>query len=183
MEGQGPINIKYCNVQHWTDDKSSSLAAHLTINNPNVILITSTSRRSHLTKIKIPGYNVHSTNKMDEMSAGVAIAIKRGIKYKLINNFQQDSIAAKIETSSGEIIVMTNYSPPRRNFLPMEDMLYAIRNNLPVIMAADLNARHGIFGYARPTNAKGRDLNRLILRNKIRHLGPTFDTFFHQNLT
>ena len=181
MAGVDQVNIKYCNVQHWTDKKSASLAAHLTIDNAKVILITSTSRRAHQTKIKIPGYNVHSTNKMDELSAGVAIAIKRGIKYKIINNFQQDSIAAKISTHSGEIIVMTNYSPPRRNFLPTEDMLYAIRNNLPVIIAADLNARHSAFGYRRPWNIKGKNLNRMIMRNKIQHLGPTFDTYFHQN--
>ena len=76
---------------------------------------------------------------------------------------------------------MTNYSPPRKNLLPKEDLLYAIRNNLPVIIAADINARHGIFGYNRPYNEKGRELNMMILRNKIQHLEPTFDTFFHQN--
>ena len=181
MAGTGQLSIKYCNVQHWTDDKAGSLSAHLTINKPDIILITSTSRRSNQTKIKIPGYNVHSTNKMDEMSAGVAIAIKRGIRYKIINNFQQDSIAAKIETSTGEIIVMTNYSPPRQNLLPMGDLLYAVRNNLPVIIAADLNPRHGLFGYNRPFNDKGKGLNRMIMRNQIQHLGPTFDTFFHPN--
>ena len=181
MAGPVKLNIKYNNVQHWTDEKAQGLAAHLTINNPDVILIASTSRRSHQTKIKIPGYNVHSTNKMDEMSAGVAIAIKKSIKYKILNNFQLDTIAAKIETSDGEIIIMTNYSPPRRNLLPTEDLLYAIRNNLPVIIAADINARHSLFGYSRPFNEKGRELNRMILRNKIQHLGPTFDTFFHRN--
>ena len=181
MAGPEKINIKYNNVQHWTDDKAHSLAAHLTINNPDVILIADTSRRSHQTQIKIPGYNVHATNKMDELSAGVAIAIKKGIKYKIINNFQLDTIAAKIETSDGDIIVMTNYSPPRRNLLPQEDLLYAIRNNLPVIIAADINARHETFGYNRPFNEKGKELSKLIRRNKIQHLGPTFDTFFHPN--
>ena len=77
MAGLEKINIKYNNVQHWTDDKAHSLAAYLTINNPDVILLADTSRRSHQTKIKIPGYNVHATNKMDELSAGVAIAIKK----------------------------------------------------------------------------------------------------------
>ena len=46
----------------------------------------------------------------------------------------------------------TKISPPHRNLLPQDDLLYAIRNNLPVIIAADINARHKTFGYNGPFN-------------------------------
>ena len=67
------INIKYVNVQNWTTEKSNTLACHLSEGKPEVILITSTSRKNDHPKIKILGYNVHTTNKFNELHAGSAI--------------------------------------------------------------------------------------------------------------
>ena len=38
------IYIRYLNVQNWTDERQTALIGHLTESNPDVILITSTSR-------------------------------------------------------------------------------------------------------------------------------------------
>ena len=108
------ISIKYTNVQHWTPEKATTLATHLSEGKPEIILITSTSKKREHPKIKIWGYNVHTVNQNNEMNAGAAIAIKHGIQYKLINNFESDTIGAKIETNSGPINIMTNYTPPRK---------------------------------------------------------------------
>ena len=116
------INIKYVNVQNWTPEKSNALACHLSEGKPEIILITSTSRKSEHPKIKILGYNVHSTNKHNELHAGSAIAIKYGIKYSLLNNFESDTIGAKIETTTGPINILTSYAPPRRRYLPNRDL-------------------------------------------------------------
>ena len=138
------IHIRYMNVQTWSDDKNQALIGHLTASNPEIILITSINRLQHQTQIKIPNYNTFTTNKNNERHAGAGIAIRKKIRFEIINNFQNDCIAAKIQTTHGPIIISTAYSPPRHNILPENDMNYLIRNNLPAIMIADLNARHSL---------------------------------------
>ena len=176
------IHIRYLNVQHWTDDKNEALIGHLTATNPEIILFASTSRLENQTQIKIPGYITFSTNKNNERHAGVGIAIRRKIRFEIINNFLNDCIGAKIHTMHGPVIICTAYSPPRQLVLPQTDLNYMIRNNLPVILIADLNARHETFGYGRRThNQKGVQLNRHIYNNRLNHLGPNFNTYFTRN--
>ena len=135
------INIRYLNVQHWTDDKNTALINHLTAPDPEVILITSTSRLNNQTQIKIINYNTFAVNKNNERSAGCAIAIRKGIRFKIINNARTDWIAAEIQTTHGPVIISTAYSPPRMNTISEEDLNYVIRNPIPTIVIADQNAR------------------------------------------
>ncbi|CAL4112278.1 unnamed protein product, partial [Meganyctiphanes norvegica] len=183
MEVRTPklIKIKYLNVQHWTNDKHAALTAHLTINNPDIILFTSTSRTKEQGPIKIPFYNTFSTNKTNEQHAGCGIAIRKGIIFELLNNFHHDTIGAKINTQQGPIILMTSYAPPRQQFLPNQDLEYMMHHQTPVLFAGDLNARHSTFGYPRGANAKGRSLHRHIMSNRINYIGPTFPTFYTRN--
>ena len=76
------INIRYANVQHWTDDKDTALKNHLTSTDPEIILVTSTSKQAHHKPIKIHNYHTFSTNKNNERSAGCAVAIKRGLNFE-----------------------------------------------------------------------------------------------------
>ena len=174
------LKIRYLNVQHFTQDKETALILHLTENNPDIILINSTSRLNDQ-PIKIQSYITFSTNKQNERHAGSAIAIKKGLQFTIINNFLMDTIGAKIETSQGPIIVMTSYSPPRHNLLPLQDLEYMVRNRYPTIFAGELNTRHSMFGYTSTANTKGKQLNNLILRNSINYIGPTFNTYFTHN--
>ena len=104
------IRIRYLNVQHWNNDKHTALIAHLTEHSPEIITFTSTSRTREQGPIKIPFYNTFTTNKRNEAHAGVGIAIKIGIKFKLLNNFSYDTIAAEIDTAHGPLIIATSYS-------------------------------------------------------------------------
>ena len=174
------LNIRYLNVQHFTKDKEASLIGHLTEGSPDVILITSHSRKKD-EPIKIQGYLTFSTNKSDGLHAGSAIAIKKGLKFNIKNDFVTDTIGAKVETTLGPIAIMTCYSPPRHRLLPRQDLEHLITNQFPTIMAGDLNARHQTFGYTGPPNTKGNDLNRLIMRDRVNYLGPVFNTFFTRN--
>ena len=178
----GRINIRYQNVQHWTDEKDAALINHLTNTDPDIILIASTSKQTHHKPIKIYKYHTFTTNKSNERSAGCAIAIKQGLQFEIINNFQSDCIAAKIQTSHGPVIISTAYSPPRQIVLPLQDINHLARNQIPAILIADLNARHHTFGYARRTsNPKGNQLYNEIYNNRINHIGPIFNTFFTRN--
>ena len=161
------LKIRYLNVQHWTDDKNTALTIHLTENQPDIILFTSTSRTTTQSHIKIPFYTTHHTNKANELHAGCGIAVRKGIKFEIIN-LHHDSIGAKIHTSHGPIIVMTSYSPPRHHQLPNQDIEFLIRHQLPVILVGDLNCRHRTFGYNSGFNTKGRNLHKHIMENRLK---------------
>ena len=47
-------------------------------------------------------------------------------------------------------------------------------------MIADLNANHTTLGY-RQNNIKGKQINELIQRRIINHIGPNFPTFYAHN--
>ena len=78
------------NVQHWTEDKNIALITHLKNTDPDVILITSTSKLAEHNPIKIQNYHTFATNKNNERHAGSAVAIKYGIKFEVLNKFQTD---------------------------------------------------------------------------------------------
>ena len=75
------LKIKYQNVQHYNQEREEGLVRHLTQENPDIILMASTSRMREL-PIRIQGYNTYTTNKTNELHAGCAIAIKKD--YSLI---------------------------------------------------------------------------------------------------
>ena len=175
------LRVTYANVQTWTNEKRETLRAHLTKTNPDIILLSDIGKTDRKIPIKIYPYLVFATNKNNENSAGVAIAIRKGLEFKLLNNFDHDTIGVQIQTQSGPLILMTNYTPPRKINLPNSDLLYAIQNNYPVIIAADMNTRHSMFGYSRPNNPKGRQLYKLVFDNKLNYIGPGFPTYFSYN--
>ena len=76
------LNVRYSNVQTWTDEKSPGLIAHLTEDNPDVILLADIGRTDRNKPIKIFQYLVFATNKNSENSAGVAVAICKGLEFK-----------------------------------------------------------------------------------------------------
>ena len=89
---------------------------------------------------------------MGEEHAGVAIAVRKGTEHQLIDDFRDDMLAIKLETSKGPIILTTLYSPPRRNYLPMGDLRRVMGRNCPVYFLRDLNAHHRAFDYGNNDN-------------------------------
>ena len=140
---------------------------------PDIILLNSTCQTDQ-NRIKIFGLNVHQRNKWNENHAGVAIAIKRNISYKLLDDFQDDILSIQLETSRGSVIISTCYLPPRRQAFPLQDVTSLFRKNIPVYMAADLNARHRFVEHS-DNNQTGNVLNSMIQRELVTYLGPDFN--------
>ena len=144
-----------------------------------MILLNSTCLRDD-NEIRIFNYNIHKRNYLNELHAGVAIAIKKTIEYKILDDYRDDLLGIQIQTSKGPVALFTIYSPPRRNYLPLGDIRRALQRNIPVYIIADLNAHHQILGYTRVNN-KGRMVKDLIDRNIARYLGPDFPTLIDKN--
>ena len=177
MQANGNINrikIVQQNVLKWTFHRRNELSNLYMKMDPDVILLNETGITDR-ERIKIFNYNIHQKNKESEDHAGVAIGIKKGISYQLLDDFQEDILAIKLETRKGPVIVATCYSPPRRAQFPTEDISRLMRKTMPVYLVGDLNARHQFIGHSRRNHA-GEIINDLIERNITVYLGPDFNT-------
>ena len=141
------LKIIQHNVLCWTKERSIELCNYYHQENPDIILLNSTSVINN-NKIKIYNYNVIQKNILNERSAGVAIATKKTIKYKAIDDFNDDILGIELLTGKGPIIILTNYSPPRRNYIPIGEIENILQKNIPVYFAGDINANIPALGYA-----------------------------------
>ena len=98
------IKIIQHNVLKWTFQRRNELCNLYFAYDPDIILLNATGIKDEV-PIKIFNYNVHQKNKEGEDHAGVAVAIKKGIAYNIIDDFQEDVLAIKVETSKGPVIV------------------------------------------------------------------------------
>ena len=168
------IKIVKQNVLKWTFHRRNELSNLYLKMDPDVILLNETGITDR-ERIKIFNYNIHQKNKENEDHAGVAIGIKREMSYQLLDDFQEDMLAIRLETRKGPVIVATCYSPPRRAYFLTEDISRLMRKNIPVYLVGDLNARHHFIGHRRSNHA-GEVINDLIERNITVYLGPDFNT-------
>ena len=169
------IKIIQHNVLQWNNRRISLANTYRTLD-LDIILINSHCLPDE-NNMKIFGYHLHKKNTLNSQSDGTAIAVRRNITYKLIDDFISDLLAIEITTSTGKIMIATLYQPPARNFLPIPDFTKLFRRNCPVYMLADLNANHPTLGYTH-TNTKGRQINTLVQNRLIQHIGPDFPTFY-----
>ena len=116
-----------------------------------------------------------STNVENEDHAGIAIAVKRDLQHQVIDDFEDDVLAVKIETRKGPAVVATAYKPPRREFMSIEDLLTLFKMKDPVYFLADINARHRFIGHTDNNNI-GKLINNMITKNIVSYLGPEFNT-------
>ena len=173
------IKIVQHNVMCWTPERAIELSDYYRLENPDIILLNSTSINDN-NKIKIYNYNIIQRNMLSEKSAGIAIAVRKNIKYRLLDDFQDDILGIELNTTKGLIIILTNYSPPRRNYVPIAEIENILQKQLPVYFAGDINASIPALGYA-TYNHTGRIIRNLIIRDKIKLLGPEFRTLIHRN--
>lgn len=166
------VTIVQHNICTW-ENKKYELSNYYATIDPDIILLNDTGAINN--KIKIYNYNVTQCNSLGERSAGVAIAVKRSLTCKVLDNFLDDILGVQVETTKGPIILLTCYCPPRRNFIPMGELENILQKNVPVYVIGDLNANMRLAGYARD-NLNGNVVRRLIARNKITYLGPDFRT-------
>ena len=168
------IKIIQHNVLKWTFQRRNELCNLYFAYDPDIILLNATGIKDEV-PIKIFNYNVHQKNKEGEDHAGVAVAIKKGIAYNIIDDFQEDVLAIKVETNKGPVIVATCYDPPRRAYFPTEDISRLHRKTIPVYFLGDLNVRHRFLGH-RDNNLAGSIVNEWISRDLAIHMGPDFNT-------
>lgn len=166
------------NVLAWTTSRKNELCNYYNRRQPEIILLNSTGTINE-ERIKIFNYNVHEKNYLNERNAGIAIAVRKDIKYKLYDNFNDDILAIEVDSTKGPIIIATLYSPPRRQYLPIGEIKRLMQKNIPVYLLGDLNANHELFGYNR-SNMKGDIIKDLIDRGHTIHKGPFFNTLVRQ---
>ena len=168
------LKIVQHNVLHWSGNRKIELSNYYQQESPDIILLNSTSIPDS-ERIKIFTYKIYQRNYLGENQAGVAIGVKYNIKHRVIDDFQEDLLGIELETSRGPIVIATTYLPPRRNYLPRNEIMRLMRRTLPVYLMGDLNARHHFLGHE-DQNVKGTSLNNLINQGHISHLGPDFST-------
>ena len=162
------------NVLNWQARKNELSNIYLK-EDPDIIMINSHCQKNNEI-IKLFGYNVYQRNVLNEDHAGVAIAIKKYIKHRLIDDFNEEFLALELNSNRGPFVIGTAYMPPRRQQFPYPDIMKIMRRNVPAYLIADLNAKHRNLGQ-NSNNFMGTELVNLIHQDMITHLGPDFDTF------
>ena len=173
------IKIIQHNVQHWSQERAIESGNYYRKENPDVILLNSTGMTDR-DNIKITNYNVTRRNLLNEAHAGVAVAVRKNLRYRLMDDFADDILGVQIEMTRGQVMILTNYSPPRRNYIPSAELENKLQSNIPVYFVGDLNANLPAMDY-NVYNNNGREVQRLIDRFKIVLLGPDFRTLVHKN--
>ena len=169
------IKIIYQNINGW-QNKSQILRQAFSTVNADVILLAHTGLENN-NPLKFHPYTPYQHTTGGYYS-GVGILIKNNIQHSLVKHkFKHDTIAIRVETTTGPIILATNYHPPRYNHLPQEDLDWLANHNTPTYLLADLNAHHHAFPYNSGENSKGRVLSNLWLDwGRLIRLGPDFPT-------
>lgn len=163
------------NVLHWSFQRRNELCNYYGSINPEIILLNSTGIEDDA-KIKIFNYRVYQANSSGENNSGTAIAVRRDVPHKIIDDIGEDILAVELDSSRGPFLLSTAYLPPRRPVFPLHEVLRLIRKPLPVYLFGDLNANHVSLGHNNG-NAFGLIIHRLIQRNVATFLGPDFHTF------
>lgn len=107
------LKIIQHNVLKWTSIRANELTNYYLNNDPDIILLNSTGNLNS-NQIRILNYNINYKNSYNEDKAGIAIAIKKSINYKLLEIPEEDMLAIEVNTTKGAIIIASMYQPPKR---------------------------------------------------------------------
>ena len=92
---------------------------------------------------------------------GAAIAIKRNINHRIINNLSNNTVACKIQTGIGPLLIATMYIPPKRPIISRADFDILKTHNCPIYVLGDFYGNHRQLGN-RKTNDLGEKLAELM---------------------
>ena len=168
------LTIIQHNVNQWKK-KAFSLSTIYRSLDPDIILINDHSLLNS-TPLKIYNYITYTSNKDNSLYRGTAIAVKYTLKHHIIDDFETDLLAVKIETSLGPVTIASDYIPPSRTYFHMPDYAKLLNTPHPVYILGDLNARHQVLGHT-STNIVGDFLKMCFDQEKLKHLGPHFPTY------
>ena len=119
---------------------------------------------------------VYHTNDENHKNDGSIIAIKKSIQHKFLKKDEGNLLQLQVETRSGPINIATLYLPPRRRYLPRQEVVRAMNRHEPSYVIGDFNACHPDLG-SNSSNPVGNSLVTFMNRGLLRHLGPPFKTF------
>ena len=86
-------------------------------------------------------------NLSNQARGGAALAIKRSFKHRTINNLSNKTVACKIHTNIGPVIIATAYIPPRRLIIVRSDLDILKTHNCSVYALGDFNGKHRKLGH------------------------------------
>ena len=132
------ITVIQHNVLTWNNRKHKLYNTYVE-NYSDIIILNSTGVMDSEI-IKMYNYNVYQRNTQGELHAGIVIAVRKRIRHKLMDDFREDVLAVELQTTKGPLFISTTYLPPRRGYLPANDIMKIMRKNSPAYILGDFNA-------------------------------------------
>lgn len=133
-------------------------------------------------KFQLPNYITYRDDRLTNKGGGTAILVKINIDHRLAHSFSSSNIestAVVVNTFSGPLKLISVYVPPNRQLIPSElDSL--LEENVPTIIAGDMNAKHGSW-HSLQSNHKGNVLAKYASTNSIVVDAPDTPTIHHSH--
>ena len=93
------------------------------------------------------------SGKGNQTRDGAALAMKKRIKHRIINNLSNNTLACKIQTNIGSVIIATAYIPTRRPIISRADFDILKIHNCPVYVLGYFSGNHRQWGDRRANDA------------------------------
>ena len=171
------LRITQVNIQHW-DNNKYIFSCDLSNFNPDIILLNEIGK-TKFNSLKLNGYKCIC--KSIDNHSGVVIFIRNNIQFNQIITPDPNTLAIKIMTTLGPLIIITAYIPPRTPTLPILHFNRLFNFNVPTIIAADLNAHHPFLHnttqHTKQGDVKGKQLYHFAKNRNLTFWGPYFYTY------
>ena len=112
MEQRSDLKVILQNINTWTVNRGNELSNYYNKEQPYIILLNDIGINH---KVKIYNYNVHVKNFQNELQAGVAVSVRKNIRYQILDDFIDGILRTRILTTRGPINIFTHYSPHDNN--------------------------------------------------------------------
>ena len=159
------MKIQQFNIRHWYRNRYT-YEIDLCNFSPDILLLNETS--------------CIENKKCVGLYSGVAILVRNNVCHFELPSFEPNTLAIKVLTEFGPLVVVTMYVPPRQTFIPTIGLNKYLSYNLPLLIVGDFNANHFMFDNIPShgvSNRRGNHLANFCLMRSIRYLGPDFQTF------
>ena len=178
------LRIAYWNANSILD-KRLELTDFLFKNNIDILLVNETHLQPGK-KFFIPSYRTLRRDRPMRPTGrgrggGTAVLIKASISHTLcpIASPTIETTSVLIHTTTGPLKLIAAYSPPRAA-VTSKDWADLFIDNIPTLLAGDLNAKHTAWN-ARVSNAKGQTLLKSARTLSLDIIAPSAHTFYPAN--
>src|SRR5436190_4087426 len=148
----------------------------------DVMLISETFLKPQSWEPNIRNYKLYRMDR-DGVRGGTAVYVRCTIDHSEVDTptlqiLEGCSVIVNTE-KHGPIRIVSVYNPPNKKLLPEDLDALLKEDNLPLILAGDLNAKH-LAWYSRVNNASGRSLLKFATEHHLAVIGPEEPTHFHR---